>query len=139
VTDTISDNVTAQRLSEHFTLEFWEQIDTHRALGVMDEATYRAVVGCYDPCDRKRYLMLLHPDESPDLIGPGYGCVNPPSRFRSNAKWRNFRDTCVVPMIEACQDDPNWPLRLSQIEKLLMWRASIPVEDRFWRPDPENV
>jgi hypothetical protein len=133
------DTFEKRRLPECLTPEVWEQIDAHRALGVMDEATYRAVVGCYEPCNRKGYLMLLHPDESPDLVGPGYGCMDPPSRFRSNAKWRNFRDTCVIPMIAACPDDPDWPLRLSQVEKSLAWRARIPVEDRFWKPDPETV
>lgn len=114
----------------------WPQIDAHRALGVMDEATYRAVVGCYDHHGRKGYLMLLHPDESPELVGPVSGCVNPPSKFRSDAKWRHFRDTCVIPMIEANPDDPNWPLRLAQIEKILAWRASVPAEDRFWQAAP---
>jgi hypothetical protein len=74
------------------TPELWAQVDAHRRLGVLDEATYRAVVGCYEGRDRQAYLLLLHPDESPDLVGEPYGCVNPPSRFRSNAKWIHFRD-----------------------------------------------
>ncbi|WP_226019362.1 hypothetical protein [Novosphingobium sp. FKTRR1] len=123
-------------LPDRLTPEVWAQIDAHRSLGVMDAATYREVVGCYEARDRKGYLMLLHPDESPDLAGPTAGCVNPPSKFRSDAKWIHYRDTCVIPMIAACPDDPNWPLRLAQIEKILAWRASIPAEDRFWKVDP---
>ncbi len=114
-------------------------VDAHRSLGVLDAATYREIVGRYDARDRKAYLMLLHPDESPELVGVTSGCVNPPSRFRSDAKWIHFRDTCVVPMIEACPDNPNWPRYLAQIEKILAWRASIPVEDRFWKPDTAAV
>ena len=131
-------SMTAQ-LPQRLTAELWSQIHAHRAVGVMDKATYREVVGCYGPRDRKGYLLLLHPDESPAHVGPVSGCVNPPSRFRSNAKFKEFRDTCVIPMIEARPDDANWPLMLAQIEKILAWRAAIPAEDRFWKSDPDPV
>jgi hypothetical protein len=102
----------------------------------MDEATYREVVGHYQPRDRKGYLILLHPDPSPATVGDVSGCVNPPSIFRPDAKWVHFRDTCVLPMIEASPGDPYWPAWLAHIETLLAWRAAIPLGDRFWRPDP---
>jgi hypothetical protein len=101
----------------------------------LDEATYWKILGRYDDRARKAYLILLHPDENPEFAIAPAGCINPPSKFRSDKKWRHFRDDFVVPMFEAEPDNPNWPLYLAQIEKILTWRAAIPVHDRFWRAD----
>ncbi len=120
---------------ERVTPEVWARVDAHRRLGPMDAATYREVVGGYDARGRKGYLMLLHPDESPDPIAGTFCCVNPPSRFGSDAKWMRFRDRCVIPMMAADPDHPDWPRYLAQVEAILAWRASIPPEDRFWRQD----
>lgn len=122
-------------LPERLTPEVWATIDAHRRLGVMDEATYREVVGCYEARARKAYLILLHPDENPEFAVDPAGCINPPSKFRSDTKWRHFRDSFVIPMIEAEPDNPNWPAYLAQVETILAWRAAIPAQDRFWKPD----
>jgi hypothetical protein len=112
-------------LPKKLTPEFWAMVRAHRSLGPMDAATYQDVVGCYEGRARKAYLLALHPDTNPaEHVASMTFCVNPPSMFRSNAKWIHFRDTCIVPRMQGDPDDPNWPFWLAQIERVLAWRAS---------------
>jgi len=85
--------------------------------------------------DRRAELYLQHPDECPELIGVLPYLIHPPSRLSSTASWIFFRDKTVLPMLQQRPEDPNLPNFLKQIEAILTWRASVPAEDRFWKPD----
>ena len=81
-------------------------------------------------------LYLEHPDQSPEIIGVLPYLIHPPSRSSSTAAWMAFRDRTLLPMIRHRPDDPNLPNFLRQVELVLAWRDTIPVEARFWKPDP---
>jgi len=51
------------------------------------------------------------------------------------ASWISYRDKTLLPLIQENPDDPNLPNYLAQAEKVLVWRATIPPEDRFWKAD----
>jgi hypothetical protein len=38
-------------------------------------------------------------------------------------------------MIEHRPDDRNLPNFLTQVERIIGWRAAVPVEDRFWKKE----
>jgi hypothetical protein len=93
----------------------------------------------HDTAHRQRQLALLvaHPDETPaDLEGALPYLIHPPGKFSATARFIDFRDRTVRPMIEQNPADPNLPRFLAQVEAVLAWRASVPAEDRFWRADP---
>jgi hypothetical protein len=87
--------------------------------------------------ERRAQLFLQHPDECPELIGSLPYLIHPPSRLSATASWHRFRDKTLLPMIREAPDDPNLPNFLKQVELILGWRATIALEDRFWRADPE--
>ncbi len=105
-----------------------------RPTGEMDDSCYRRAMD--DERTRKARLIFEHPPISPDHFpAPLSGLVDPPSPTASSSKLRDFRDSCVIPMMQARPDDPNWPAFLRQVEIVLAWRETISPRDRFWRPD----
>jgi len=38
-------------------------------------------------------------------------------------------------MLQQRPDDPNLPNFMKQVEAVLAWRATVPEEDHFWKPD----
>jgi hypothetical protein len=87
--------------------------------------------------NRKAALYMQHPDTSPDeIVGRPDYLIHPPSRLAPTARWIDFRDRTVLPMIEGRPDDPDLPNYLKQVEIVLAWRAAIAPKDRFWKPDP---
>jgi hypothetical protein len=85
--------------------------------------------------ERKAQIYLQHPDESPAVVGVLRYLIHPPGKLSSTARWIDFRDRTLVPMIEHRPDDPNFPNFLKQVETVLAWRAGIAPEDRFWKAD----
>jgi hypothetical protein len=59
--------------------------------------------------------------------------IHPPSKLSSTARWIDFRDRTLLPMMAGKSDDPNLPNFLKQVEAILAWRATIAEEDRFWK------
>jgi hypothetical protein len=80
-------------------------------------------------------LLLLHPAESPEVVGLLPYLIHPPGRLSSSAAWVRFRDETLLPLIAARPDDVNLPRFLAQCEAVLSWRASIPPASRFWKAD----
>jgi hypothetical protein len=81
-------------------------------------------------------LILQHPCTSPDTnarMGPYLICG--PSAFSSTARWIEFRDDTLLPMIEHHPGDAFLADYARQIEKILAWRAAIPPEQRFWKAE----
>jgi hypothetical protein len=87
------------------------------------------------PQQRKNWLHLHHPSGSPEAFTPTDYLIHPPTRLSSTASWISYRDKTLLPLRLGNPDDPNIPNYLAQVEKVLAWRADIPSEDRFWRPD----
>ena len=85
--------------------------------------------------DARFALYLQHPDECPQLIGVLTYLIHPPSRSSATKAWIAFRDKTVLPMLRHSPGDPNLPNFLAQIEAILAWRAALPADQRFWRPD----
>lgn len=85
--------------------------------------------------DDKVKVLMEHPDESPEIVGALPYLIHPPSRLASSARWREFRDRTLLPLIEARPEDPHLPLFLAQAEKILGWRATIPPELHIWKAD----
>jgi hypothetical protein len=85
--------------------------------------------------DEKAQVLMEHPDESPEIVGTLPYLIHPPSRLASSARWVEFRDRTLRPLIEARPDDPHLPLFLAQAEKILAWRATIAPERRIWKAD----
>jgi hypothetical protein len=84
---------------------------------------------------RKNWLHLHHPSGSPEVVMPVNYLLHPPSRLSSTASWISYRDKTLLPLMQGKPDDPNLPNYLAQVVKILAWRAEIPPEDRFWKPD----
>jgi hypothetical protein len=82
-----------------------------------------------------RTLFMEHPDECPETIGYLPYLIHPPSRFASDASWRDFRDRTLLPAMKGRPNDPNLPRFLRQVEIILAWRATIEPERRFWKAD----
>jgi hypothetical protein len=78
---------------------------------------------------------LPHPDESPELVGRLDYLIHPPSRLSSTAKWIDFRERTLLPMMQHRPGDPNLPNSLKQVEAILIRRAAIAPEYRFWKAD----
>jgi hypothetical protein len=89
-----------------------------------------------DPQLRRNRLYLDHPDPSPDQAHPADYLIHPPGRLASNATWRRFRDETVIPFMAGKPDDQNLPRYAARVEEILAWRAGVPTELRFWKPDP---
>jgi len=87
--------------------------------------------------EEKIKVLLEHPDESPEIVGMLDYLIHPPSKFASSARWREFRDGTLLPLIAERPDDPHLPLFLAQAEKILAWRATIAPERRIWKADPQ--
>jgi hypothetical protein len=85
------------------------------------------------PAERIARLCLEHPDTSPKLIGTLPYLIDPPGKWSATASWIRFRDKTLLPMMQRDPDDPNLPNFLRQVEIILAWRETIPVEDRFWK------
>jgi len=85
--------------------------------------------------EEKAERYLQHPDEAPEISGGLPYLIHPPSRLASTAAWLRFRDRTLLPAMQLRPDDPNLPRFLAQVEVVLAWRATIPPEKRFWRPD----
>jgi len=85
--------------------------------------------------DDRAALYLLHPKESPELIGVLPYLIHPPSKLSSTASWVAFRDRTLLPMLAHDPGDLNLPNFLAQVERILAWRAAIDPEKRFWKPD----
>lgn len=83
----------------------------------------------------KFQVLIEHPDESPEIVGILPYLIHPPGKLASTARWRDFRDRTLLPLIEARPEDPHLPLFLSQAEKVLAWRETIPPERRIWKAD----
>lgn len=83
---------------------------------------------------KRNQLYMQHPDTSPEQFVPGDYLLDPPGRLSATASWINFRRE-LADLMAARPDDPNFPRYAAQAEKVLAWRATIPAEDRFWRPD----
>jgi hypothetical protein len=92
---------------------------------------YRAAMDC----ETKRRLFMQHPDESPDIAGMLPYLIHPPSRIARTARWEQFRDRTLLPLIADRPDDPWLPQFLAQTEAVLAWRAALPPEQRFWKAD----
>lgn len=75
-------------------------------------------------------MYLHHPDGSPQPVAPMEYLLHPPSRLSSTASWISYRDKTLPPLMR--ERLPNY---LAQAEKVLAWRAEVPSEDRFWKPD----
>ncbi len=80
-------------------------------------------------------VLLEHPDESPEIVGNLDYLIHPPSRLSSTARWLEFRDRTLRPLIASRPEDPNLPRFLQQTEKILAWRATIAPERRIWKAD----
>ncbi|HEY4029399.1 MAG TPA: hypothetical protein VGM25_03575 [Caulobacteraceae bacterium] len=91
-----------------------------------------------DPSERAA-LYFQHPDECPEVIGGLPYLIHPPSRFSATASWIAFRDRTLTPMMRHRPDDPNLPNFLRQVEAVLAWRAAVPPDKRFWKPDPDEA
>ena len=83
--------------------------------------------------ERKARLYLEHPDESPKMVGILPYLIHPPGKLSATASWLRFRDKTLLPMMERRPDDPNLRNFLTQVERILGWRAAVPAEDRFWK------
>ncbi len=84
---------------------------------------------------RRNRLMLEHPDPSPLQVQTVNYLIHPPGRRAPTAKFIDFRDHCLAPMMEDTPDDRNLPRYAAAVQIVLDWRAGIPLEDRFWLPD----
>ena len=82
---------------------------------------------------RRAQIYRQHPEDVPELIGVLPYLIHPPSKLASSASWRAFRDRTLLPSIQEEPDDPNLPRFLHQVEVILAWRATVPLEDRFWK------
>jgi hypothetical protein len=88
----------------------------------------------------KGELYLQHPHGTPDdLIGRLPYLIHPPSALSSTAAWIRFRDETLYPMMWHRPDDLNLSKFLRQVDAVLVWRAAVSSEDRFWRADPSEV
>lgn len=85
--------------------------------------------------DEKIQVLLEHPDESPETVGSLPYLIHPPGKLSSTARWVEFRDRTLRPLIASRPDDPNLPRFLEQTEKILAWRATIAPERRIWKAD----
>jgi hypothetical protein len=74
--------------------------------------------------EEKVQVLLAHPDESPEILDTLPYLIHPPSRLSSTARWREFRDKTLLPLIDARPDDPNLPRFLEQTETVLAWRTT---------------
>jgi hypothetical protein len=83
--------------------------------------------------ERKALLFREHPSGCPEIIGTLPYLIHPPGSFSSTDSWIGFRDKTLLPMMRHDPDDPNLPNFLRQVERILAWRATVPVEDRFWK------
>ncbi len=82
--------------------------------------------------ERKARLYFEHPDECPELVGPLPYLIDPPGKLASTSSWLRFRDETLM-MMRHRPDDPNLANFLMQVECILVWRASVAPEDRFWK------
>jgi len=88
---------------------------------------------------RKADLCLQHPDETPELVGCLPYLVHPPSKLSATARWNDFRDRTLLPMIRHRPEDVNLPRFLEQVEIILAWREGVVPEDRFWKADSAGL
>ncbi|MCP3385960.1 hypothetical protein NLM31_36790 [Bradyrhizobium sp. CCGUVB4N] len=86
---------------------------------------------------RRAQLFLQHPHNCPDdCPDPLDYLIHPPGTFSPTARWLEFRDETLLPMMNERPDDRNLPLFLRQVERVLAYRAAISPEERFWKVDP---
>jgi hypothetical protein len=83
--------------------------------------------------ERKARLFLEHPSGCPKIIGTLPYLIDPPGSWSTTDSWIRFRDKTLLPMMRHDPDDPNLPNFIRQVERILAWRATVPVEDRFWK------
>ena len=88
--------------------------------------------------DEKATLYLQHPDECPELTEALPYLIHPPGKLSATASWVRFRDKTLLPLIASTPEDRHLPQFLRQAEAVIAWRASIPVDQRFWKPDPST-
>lgn len=85
------------------------------------------------------YIKLVweHPDTSPDHFSrlPLQYLIPGPSKMAPTAAFVQFRDRTLLPMLAMHPDNPELPRFLECIEAVLAWRATVPLEERFWRLD----
>ncbi len=76
-----------------------------------------------------------HPPLSPDYR-------KHPRRFLipaidgASADLRHYRDTILAPLIDAEPGEAVWQNFVEHVDAALAWRATVPPEDHFWKPDP---
>lgn len=90
------------------------------------------------PPDRRRpFILRLEQAALVDGDAPGLclGLGEHPIETSPTVRWVKYRDDCAR-LAQAQPDNPRWPFRVSQCDAVLAWRAALPVEDRFWKPDP---
>lgn len=81
-------------------------------------------------------LVLQHPSATPETAARmGRYLICGPSTFSSTARWIEFRDETLLPLIEVRPGDTFLADFARQVERILAWRAEIPPERRFWRAD----
>jgi hypothetical protein len=83
----------------------------------------------------KAELYAAHPSACPEIDGPLPYLIHPPSELSSTARWIEFRDRTLLPMMKMWTDDAQLPKFLRQVELILFWRSGVPVEQRLWRSD----
>jgi hypothetical protein len=81
----------------------------------------------------KAELYAAHPSACPEIDGLLPYLIHPPSELSSTARWIDFLDHTLLPMMRAFPDDKELPKFLRQVELILFWRAGVPEGQRFWK------
>ncbi len=79
-------------------------------------------------------LMWEHPQTLPDGDRPLPYIIDPPSMFSPSSRFVRFREM-LLRIIPARPDDADLPDFLKCVDRVLEWRTTIPLQDRFWRRD----
>ena len=101
-----------------------------------EDQTARRPINRSEAEHRKWLLFVTHPDTSTmidESLGPRLIC--PPGKLSPTSSYLRFQDT--IAEFEAQEPDKlSYPRYAAAVRIILDWRAEIPPEYRFWRPDP---
>jgi hypothetical protein len=86
-----------------------------------------------EECRRELDFWWQHPDPTPpDLTN--VLCYNPPSIFRSTARFMKLRDD-----LSRGAKDENTVKKILAVDRILAWRETVPRDRRFWAEDEPDL